>query len=49
MNTTANSDYNFGTSYNEEVNELAELIQNTFYKDTNNALDPNKKNALKQE
>jgi len=40
------NDYNAGISYNEEVNELADIIKNTFYKDTNDALDPNKKNAL---
>lgn len=40
------SDYNVGTSYNGEVNELADIIKNTFYKDTNDTLDPNKKNAL---
>lgn len=40
------SDYNVGTSYNGEVNELADIIHNTFYKDTNDTLDPNKKNAL---
>lgn len=40
------SDYNVGTSYNYEVNELANIIQNTFYKDTNDTLDPDKKNAL---
>jgi hypothetical protein len=40
------SDYNAGTSYNGEVSELADIIKNTFYKDTNDTLDPNKKNAL---
>ena len=40
------SDYNAGTSYNGEVNDLADTIKNTFYKDTNDTLDPNKKNAL---
>lgn len=40
------NDYNVGTSYNGEVNELADIIKNTFYKDTNDTLDPNKKNAL---
>ncbi len=40
------SDYNLGTSYNGEVSELADIIKNTFYKDTNDTLDPNKKNAL---
>lgn len=40
------SDYNVGTSYNGEVNELADIIKNTFYKDTKDTLDPNKKNAL---
>ena len=40
------SDYNAGTSYNGEVCELADIIKNTFYKDTNDTLDPNKKNAL---
>lgn len=40
------SDYNVGTSYNGEVSELADIIKNTFYKDTNDTLDPNKKNAL---
>jgi len=38
------NDYNVGTSYNEEVNELAEIIKNTFYKDTIDTLHPNKKN-----
>jgi hypothetical protein len=40
------SDYNVGSSYNGEVNELADIIKNTFYKDTNDTLDPNKKNVL---
>ena len=40
------SDYNVGTSYSGEVNELADIIKNTFYKDTNDTLDPQKKNAL---
>jgi hypothetical protein len=40
------SDYNAGTSYNGEVSELADTIKNTFYKDTNDTLGPNKKNAL---
>lgn len=40
------SDYNAGTSYNGEVSELAEIIKNTFYKDTIDTIDPNKKNAL---
>lgn len=40
------SDYNIGTSYNEEVNELADIIKNTFYKDTDDTLNPNKINAL---
>lgn len=40
------SDYNIGTSYKGEVNELADIIKNTFYKDTSDTLDPNKKNAL---
>jgi hypothetical protein len=40
------SDYNAGTSYNGEVSELADIIKNTFYKETNDTLDPNKKNAL---
>jgi hypothetical protein len=40
------NDYNVGTSYNGEVSELADIIKSTFYKDTNDTLDPNKKNAL---
>jgi hypothetical protein len=40
------SDYNVGTSYNGEVSELADIIKTTFYKDTNDTLDPDKKNAL---
>lgn len=39
------SDYNVGTSYNEEVNELADIIQNTFYKGTNDSLNPNTKDS----
>lgn len=39
-------DYNVGTSYNIEVNDLADIIKNTFYKDTIDTLDPNKNNAL---
>lgn len=39
------NDYNVGKSYNGEVRELADIIKNTFYKDTNNSLDPNKKNV----
>lgn len=31
------NDYNVGTSYNGEVNELADIIKNTFYKDTKNS------------
>jgi hypothetical protein len=34
------SDYNSGSSYQFEVSELADLIQSTFYKDTNDKLDP---------
>lgn len=34
------SNYNVGTSYNGEVNELANIIKNTFYKDTKDTLDP---------
>lgn len=40
------NDYNVGTSYNVEVSELADIIKSTFYKDTNDTLNPNKKNAL---
>jgi hypothetical protein len=40
------NDYNVGTSYYGEVNELAEIIRKTFYKDTIDTLDPKKKNAL---
>lgn len=40
------NDYNVGTSYNGEVNELSEIIRNTFYKDTKDTLDPNKKNTF---
>lgn len=40
------NDYNVGTSYNGEVNELADIIKKTFYKDTKDTLDPKKKNAL---
>jgi hypothetical protein len=39
-------DYNYGESYNEEVNTLAETIQEIFYKDTIDSLEPNNKNAL---
>jgi hypothetical protein len=39
------SDYNVGASYNEEVNELADIIKNTFYKDTNDTLNPNSKDS----
>jgi hypothetical protein len=35
------SDYNVGASYNREVNELADIIKNIFYKDTNDTLNPN--------
>lgn len=34
------NDYNVGTSYNEEVNELADIIKNTFYKNTKDTLNP---------
>lgn len=40
------NDYNVGTSYNGEVNDLADIIKETFYKDTNDTLDPNKKYTL---
>lgn len=40
------SDYNAGTSYNGEVHDLADIIKNTFYKNSKDTLDPNKKNAL---
>lgn len=40
------NDYNVGTSYNGEVNDLADIIKDTFYKDTNDTLDPNKKYTL---
>lgn len=40
------SDYNTGTSYNGEVSALADIIKDSFYKNTNDSLDPNKKNAL---
>jgi hypothetical protein len=40
------NEYNVGRSYNGEVNELADIIKNTFYKETKDALDPKKKNAL---
>lgn len=33
-------DYNTGSSYNSEVSELADIIKNTFYKDTNDSLNP---------
>lgn len=36
------SNYNVGTSYNGEVNELAEIIKSTFYKDTLDKLVPKK-------
>lgn len=39
-------DYNAGSSYSSEVSELADIIKTTFYKDTNDTLDPDKKNAL---
>lgn len=39
-------DYNVGSSYSSEVGELSDIIKNTFYKDTNDTLEPNKKNAL---
>jgi hypothetical protein len=35
------SDYNDGASYIAEVNELADIIKNTFYKNTNDILNPN--------
>lgn len=39
-------DYNAGSSYSSEVSELADIIKTTFYKDTNDTLDLDKKNAL---
>lgn len=40
------SDYNLGSNYNEEINELAEIIKSKFYKDTKDKLAPNNKKAL---
>lgn len=34
-------DYNSGSSYGSEVSELADIIKSTFYKDTNDTLEPN--------
>ena len=39
-------DYNSGSSYSSEVGELADIIKTTFYKDTNDTLDPYKENDL---
>jgi hypothetical protein len=37
-------DYNTGSSYNSEVSELADIIKNTFYKDTAYSLNLELKN-----
>lgn len=39
-------DYNKGTSYGSEVNELHDIVKKQFYKDTTDTLDPTKKNTL---
>lgn len=39
-------DYNKGTSYGSEVNELHVIVKNLFYKDITDTLDPTNKNAL---
>lgn len=39
------SGYNAGTSYNAEISELTDIINNTFYKDTKDTLKPNVNNS----
>jgi hypothetical protein len=41
------NDYNTGTRYNSEVSELAVIIKNTFYKNTNDTLNPYVNDSIK--
>lgn len=43
------NDYNVGTSYHGEVNELTDIIKNNFYKDTIDTLETNKKDDCKEQ
>lgn len=40
------NDYNGGSSYNDEIDELSDIIKEQFYKDTKDTLEPINKNAL---